>query len=475
MSKIEVDAITQQSGTTLTTGGGAGKTVVVDATTVTLGRCGGTVALAAGATQSGFGRNGSVNWQTTVKTGDFTAVSGEGYFVNTTSGEIDVTLPSSPAVGDIVAVSDYAKTFDSNNCIMLRNSSNIEGAASNLTLDAEGLAMTFVYADATKGWKVVAAGREADSSAPSFITASGGNTTTTCGDYKIHTFTGPGTFTVSGLSATASNNVLDYLVAGGGGSGPTTGGGDGISGGGGAGGFRFFANTPTNPQSGNPASPLNNFPSGTTITATAAAFPITVGAGGSISGPVGNPGSVSTFSTVTSAGGGRGGRGDPEAGGGPGASGGGSDNGGHSGGTGNTPPVSPPQGKDGGSSRPATGGGGGGAIAVGEQGPPNTGGNGGAGAGVTGFGTTGESSGGKYYFAGGGGGGNGNANAGNPAGSGGLGGGGDGIVPSAGAGPAGAGTANTGGGGGGASDYNPGGAFGGTGGSGIVIIRYKFQ
>ena len=47
MSKIEVDAIDRTiSGSTLTTGGGAGKTVVVDATTVTLGRCGGTVALA---------------------------------------------------------------------------------------------------------------------------------------------------------------------------------------------------------------------------------------------------------------------------------------------------------------------------------------------------------------------------------------------------------------------------------------------
>jgi len=496
MSKIEVNEIDAQSGSTITVGSAcksvavpgnvvktnavqasdAGNIISQSGTTITLGASGDTINLASGASQSGFGRAGSVDWQTTVKTGDFTAVSGEGYFVNTTSGEIDVTLPSSPAVGDIVAVSDYAKTFDSNNCIIVRNSSNIEGNASNLTLDAQGLAMTFVYADATKGWKVVAAGREADSTAASFITASGGNTTTTCGDYKIHTFTGPGTFTLTGISATASNNVLDYLVVGGGGSGPTTGGGDGISGGGGAGGFRFFANTPTNPQSGNPASPLNNFPSGTTITATTtAAFPITVGAGGSISGPVGNPGSVSTFSTVTSAGGGRGGRGDPEAGGGPGGSGGGSDNGGHSGGTGNTPPTNPSQGNNGGSSRPANGGGGGGATAVGEQGPPNTGGNGGAGAGVTGFGTTGESSGGKYYFAGGGGGGNGNANAGNPAGTGGLGGGGDGIVPSAGAGPAGAGTTNTGGGGGGASDYNPGGAFGGTGGSGIVIIRYKFQ
>ena len=59
MSKIEVDAITEQSGSTLTAGGGAGKTVVVDATTVTLGRCGGTVALASGASQTGFGRTGN--------------------------------------------------------------------------------------------------------------------------------------------------------------------------------------------------------------------------------------------------------------------------------------------------------------------------------------------------------------------------------------------------------------------------------
>ena len=32
----------------------------------------------------------------------------------------------------------------------------------------------------------------------SFVTATGG-TITTCGNYKIHTFTGPGTFTVSNL------------------------------------------------------------------------------------------------------------------------------------------------------------------------------------------------------------------------------------------------------------------------------------
>ena len=106
MSKVEVDQITQQSGTTLTVGGGACKTAVVDATTVTLGRCGGTVSLASGATQSGFGRTGTVDWITTpYATGDspVTGVSGKGYFLNTTGGVITVsythlTLPTTPYV-----------------------------------------------------------------------------------------------------------------------------------------------------------------------------------------------------------------------------------------------------------------------------------------------------------------------------------------------------------------------------------------
>ena len=114
MSTVEVNKIQQQCGTTLTVGGGACKTAVVDATTVTLGRCGGTVSLASGATQSGFGRTGTVDWETSIQTGTVTAATGKGYFVNTTSGEITVNLPAG-AAGSIVAVSDYASTAASNN------------------------------------------------------------------------------------------------------------------------------------------------------------------------------------------------------------------------------------------------------------------------------------------------------------------------------------------------------------------------
>ena len=65
MSKIEVNTIEPQCGTTLT-----------------LGASGDTVTLASGASQSGFGRTGTVNWQTTAKTGNFTEVTGEGHFVD---------------------------------------------------------------------------------------------------------------------------------------------------------------------------------------------------------------------------------------------------------------------------------------------------------------------------------------------------------------------------------------------------------
>ena len=112
MSKVEVNKVGPQCGTTVTIGCGAGQTVVADAATVTLGRCGGTVQLASGASQSGFGRTGTVDWQTSsIKTTTFTAANGEGYFCNTTSGGFTMNLPAGTA-GAIVSVQDYNNTFD---------------------------------------------------------------------------------------------------------------------------------------------------------------------------------------------------------------------------------------------------------------------------------------------------------------------------------------------------------------------------
>ena len=90
-------------------------------------------------------------WQTE-KTTSFTAVAGEGYFVNTTSGAITVTLPASPSLGDEVSIIDASGTADTNNITVGRNSENIQGTAADLTISTERAAFTLVYFNSTQGW-----------------------------------------------------------------------------------------------------------------------------------------------------------------------------------------------------------------------------------------------------------------------------------------------------------------------------------
>ena len=94
---------------------------------------------------------GGTDWQT-VKTTGFTAVAGEGYFINTTGGVITMTLPASPSLGDFITFIDYAGTFDTNNLTIGRNSENIQGSAADLTVSTERAANTLVYTDGTQGW-----------------------------------------------------------------------------------------------------------------------------------------------------------------------------------------------------------------------------------------------------------------------------------------------------------------------------------
>ena len=123
-------------------------------TTITLGASGDTVSLASGASQSGFGRSGSVDWQTTPKTTTFTAVSGEGYFINSGSA-LTCNLPAGTA-GAVVAFKDYLGTFDTNAVTLVQNGSDkIGGSTVNATLDTEGAAVTLVFVDSTEGWVTV--------------------------------------------------------------------------------------------------------------------------------------------------------------------------------------------------------------------------------------------------------------------------------------------------------------------------------
>ena len=95
--------------------------------------------------------SGGTSWQA-VKTSGFTAVAGEGYFINTTSGAIEMDLPAG-SIGDEISFIDYAGTFDTNALTIDQNGSEkIAGSTDPLTVSTERAANTLVYVDGTQGW-----------------------------------------------------------------------------------------------------------------------------------------------------------------------------------------------------------------------------------------------------------------------------------------------------------------------------------
>jgi len=353
-----------------------------------------------------------LSWQSTIVTAStLTAVSGNGYWINTTSNACTITLPANPSLGDEIVFVDYARNWGTNSITINTNSKKFQGNTSpNPVYNTSGQSVSIVYSDTTQGW-----------------------IPTVDDDVSLET---PQTFSLEML-----------VIAGGAG-----GGGNYYGAGGGAGGYRTSTQTVS--------------PNGTTFT-------ITVGDGGVVgtSSTKGGNGSNSSISgtgltTITSTGGGGGGTDHGNKDGVNGGSGGGGSGyatSAASRGLGNTPSTSPSQGNDGGSST-ASGqygsGGGGGAGAVGGSTSNSNGGAGGAG-------TASSITGSSVTRAGGGGGcGSNDGGNGGTSGAGGSGGGGAGARQSpAVAGVA--GTINTGGGGGAGADPS---AMGGAGGKGVVIL-----
>ena len=300
--------------------------------------------------------------------------------------------------------------------------------------------------DATAGSNVWTNIGDGTGRKPYTATVATGGTITTYGNFKVHTFSSSGTFTVTTLGTATT---IDYLVVAGGGSG-----GYHYGGGGGAGGLVYKASN--------------------TITATSYEVVIGAGATEQLSLGTGNIGNDTTFAysgTLTAKGGGGGGKETADAS--SGGSGGGSGHEAAGNGSGTQTSQAGDSGtygfgNDGGQGIGATNyntGGGGGAGSVGATGDATKSGNGGAGKDYSSIFST--SVGDSGWFASGGGGGP-TSDGTTVAGTASSGGGTDGSPLS---GPSLSGQANTGGGSGGG--YNNQGAR--AGGSGVVIIRYQFQ
>ena len=357
----------------------------------------------------------ATDWQSTIQTSNFTAAAGKGYFVDTSSNTVTVSLPAGTA-GDEIHFVDYASTFDTNEIIFDANGSEkIQGRSTNAKNSTENAIVRLIYQNATKGWTSDNLTDDPPVSSIQYLVSAGGGGASNGGG-------GAGGYRTGTLSVSIATNIA--LTVGGGGAGALQGSAEAAKGSdsifstitstGGGGGSRQYDGAETNMSGGSGA-----------------------GGGGY---PNNRKGSGNTPSTTPS-------QGNDGAGGSSGSN--------------------------------YSGGGGGGAGAAGTAGSGTTAGSGGVGATTTIISTSeagtysvGEVSGGSLYFSGGGAGGSKNDTAGYTAGTGGLGGGGDTAASRPAAGQAGG--TNTGGGGGGPAfvGYTTSTVSGGTGGSGVVILRY---
>lgn len=89
-----------------------------------------------------------------VRTTNYQAADKEGILADTSSGSFTVLLPASPSVGDQVVVADSGGAFGTNNLIVDRNGSTIEGIAQNFILDINNVSVQFVYDGTT--WQTYA-------------------------------------------------------------------------------------------------------------------------------------------------------------------------------------------------------------------------------------------------------------------------------------------------------------------------------
>ena len=203
MSEVKVNKVSPRSGTGLQLGD-SGDTITIPSGAT----------LANSGTATGFA---SIDWQSTVVTGaTHTASANQGIWINTTSNACNLTLPSSPSVGDQLIFSDFTRNWSTNAVTLTLNGSKFQGNTSPAPVyDTAGETVHIVYSGSTQGWIPINDGAVA--------------------------FETPQTYSI------------DFLVVAGGG-----GGGSSNSGGGGGGGMRTSTQT------------INT---GTTITCT-------VGAGG---------------------------------------------------------------------------------------------------------------------------------------------------------------------------------------------------
>src|SRR5210317_968344 len=153
----------------------ANTSITINGTSIALGASGEIVA--------------GTDWQAvTVADGStqLNAVAGKGYFLDTSSGVIDVKLPSSPTRGDTIVLADYGNNFATNRVVVDTGGKLIdsvvggEPGSGGFTIETNGAVVELVFADDTAGWIIKQNNVPSDLGAeayPEFVAATGGTVT----------------------------------------------------------------------------------------------------------------------------------------------------------------------------------------------------------------------------------------------------------------------------------------------------------
>ena len=145
---------------------------------------------------AGWGAIGGSSGAATYKlvSGSYTANSGDRLAVSTTVATRTVTLPASPAADDIIEFMDQDGTFHTNNLLISRNGSTIEGSSANLVADVAGSSFYCQYNGST--WVVFGTA--------SGLTAMGGDLSGTAA---------AATFSATGIAKIALANTNAYIAS----------------------------------------------------------------------------------------------------------------------------------------------------------------------------------------------------------------------------------------------------------------------
>ena len=152
-------------------------------------------------------------------TANTTAVSRQAYIADTSGGAFTITLPASPTSGDWVVIADGA-SFQTTALTVGRNSSTIADIAENLSLNIEGVSVTFVYDGST--WEVYTqvganggdqSGLVTGSSTTTFTNKSISGSTNTLSNIANASLTNS-SITVNGTSVSLGGSVTVSSVSG---------------------------------------------------------------------------------------------------------------------------------------------------------------------------------------------------------------------------------------------------------------------